>query len=285
MGEWEAPAKLNLALLVGPQDGSGMHPLRSLIQTIEWVDLLEVEEGDEDHLEVVGADLPDGGDNLVWKAISALRAESGMVRPFFEIRLVKRVAVAAGLGGGSSDAAAALFAAARISRISPVVAEAVASSVGADVPFLMMGGTAWMEGYGEKLSPVRIRPPSYSYVVVVPPFELVTAEVYGAWDRLEQPTGVEVSTRRIPPDLRDLGPIRNDLTPAASALAPELSDWITDLSAIFDRPVLMTGSGPALFAFFADDDEAASAVESAPPSARAAVAARPRLRGVASVGH
>lgn len=284
MTEWEAPAKLNLALLVGPQDGSGLHPLRSLVQTIEWIDLLDVEEGDEDHLEVVGADLPDGGDNLVWKAISALRTETGMKRPSFEIRLVKRVAVAAGLGGGSSDAAAALFAAARISRISPVVAEAVAPLVGADVPFFMRGGTVWVEGYGEKLSPVRIRP-TYSVVVVVPPFELVTAEVYGVWDRLEQPIGVEVSTRRLPPDLRDLGPIRNDLTPAATALAPELSDWIADLSDTFDRPVLMTGSGPALFAFFADEDEADSAVDSAPATARAAVAAQPRLRGVAPVGH
>jgi 4-diphosphocytidyl-2-C-methyl-D-erythritol kinase len=164
------------------------------------------------------------------------------------------------------------------------VAEAVAPLVGADVPFFMMGGTAWMEGYGEKLSPVRIRP-TYSVVVVVPPFELVTAEVYGAWDRLEQPTGVEVSTRRLPPDLRDLGPIRNDLTPAATTLAPELSDWMADLSDTFDRPVLMTGSGPALFAFFADEDEADSAVDSAPATARAAVAARPRLRGVAPVGH
>jgi 4-diphosphocytidyl-2C-methyl-D-erythritol kinase len=78
-----------------------------------------------------------------------------------------------------------------------------------------------------------------------------------------------------------LGPLSNDLTAAAMELAPELADWMDDLSGLLDRPVFMTGSGPALFAYFADDDEAASAVQSAPKPARAAVAVRPRPKGVA----
>jgi 4-diphosphocytidyl-2-C-methyl-D-erythritol kinase len=282
VSEWQAPAKLNLSLQVGSLDGSGLHPVRSLVQTIEWCDLLTVEEGDEDRLEVVGAELPDGGDNLVWKAITALRAATGMKQPYLDIRLDKSVAVAAGLGGGSSDAAAALFAVARLCKVSPVVAEAVAPRVGSDVPFLMTGGTAWMEGHGEKLSAARIAG-DFAVVVVVPPFELATAEVYATWDRLEEPAGKEVSGRQLPPALRELGPLRNDLTAAAMARAPELADWVDDLSDLLDRPVFMTGSGPALFAYFADDDEAASAVESAPKSARAAVAALPRPKGVAPV--
>lgn len=282
MSEWEAPAKLNLSLQVGSLDGSGLHPVRSLVQTIEWCDLLIIEEGDEDRLEVIGADLPDGGDNLVWKAISALRAETGMKQPYLDIRLEKSIAVAAGLGGGSSDAAAALFAVARLCKISPVVAEAVAPTVGSDVPFLMTGGSSWMEGHGEKLSAARIDG-DYAVVIVVPPFELATGEVYAMWDRLEGPVGKEVSGRLLPPALRELAPLRNDLTAAAMALAPELADWLDDLSGLLDRPVFMTGSGPALFAYFADDDEAVSAVESAPKSARAAVAARRRPRGVAPV--
>jgi len=282
MSDWEAPAKLNLSLQVASPDISGLHPIRSLVQTIEWSDLLTFEEGDEDRLEVVGADLPHGGDNLVWKAISALRAATGMKQPFLDIHLTKSVAVAAGLGGGSSDAAAALFAAARICKVSPVVAEAIAPTVGADVPFLMTGGTSWMEGYGEKLSAVRVES-DYAVVVVVPPFELTTAEVYSTWDRLDGPLGTEVTGRRLPPAFRDLGPLRNDLTTAAMALAPELADWVADLSGLFDRPVFMTGSGPGLFSYFADDDEAASAARVAPKAARATVAARPRLRGVAPV--
>ena len=64
---WEAPAKVNLSLELQSPDSDGMHPLRSLVQTIDWCDLLEVEEGDEDRLEIEGADLPDDGENLVWK--------------------------------------------------------------------------------------------------------------------------------------------------------------------------------------------------------------------------
>jgi 4-diphosphocytidyl-2-C-methyl-D-erythritol kinase len=284
MSEWEAPAKLNLSLQVRSADASGLHPLRSLVQTIEWCDVLSFEEGDEDRLEVIGADLPEGGDNLVWRAISALRAATGMKQPYLDIRLDKSVAVAAGLGGGSSDAAAALFAVARLSRVSPVVAEAVAPTVGSDVPFLMTGGTSWMEGHGEKLSAVRLDG-DYAVVVVVPPFELATGAVYEMWDRLQEPEGKEVSGRRLPPALREVGPLRNDLTTAATSLAPELADWMDDLSRLLDRPVFMTGSGPGLFAYFADEDEAASAAQSAPKSARATMTARPRPRGVALVSH
>ena len=88
MGEWEAPAKLNLDLRVGRSDSSGKHPLRSLVQIIDWVDLVTIEEGDEDVLEVEGADLPEGGENLVWRAVEAL-ALAG--RPPLVVRLRKHI--------------------------------------------------------------------------------------------------------------------------------------------------------------------------------------------------
>jgi len=282
VSRWEAPAKINLSLRVAEADGSGLHPLRSLVQTIEWCDLLTFEEGDEDQLTISGADLPEEGDNLIWKAVTALRSAVGIKQPFFDIHLDKAVAVAAGLGGGSSDAAATLFAAARLARVSPAVAEAVAPSVGADVPFLMVGGTAWMEGYGETLSPVPVEP-DYAVVVVVPPFDLETAAVYQTWDRLDRPQGIPVVGRRLPPSLRPFGPLGNDLTPAAIALQPELDDWIADMADLFDGPVTMTGSGPALFGYFSDLDEAHSAAAAAPSQARATVAAVPRRNGAAQL--
>ena len=280
---WEAPGKVNLSLEVRSPEADGMHPLRSLVQAIEWCDLIEMEEGDEDHLQIDGADLPDDGDNLVWKAISALRQKIGQDRPRLDIKLTKALPVAAGLGGGSSDAAAAMLALAAL-RKSPVdmVAE-VAPTVGADVPFFLVGGTAWIEGYGERITEAKIDTDSWALAIAVPDFDLRTADVYQAWDRLEEPIGPALDGRALPPSLREQGPFRNDLTRAAMALRPELGDWIADVAETWERPVGMSGSGPSLFAFFADIDEAESAVKSLSKSVRAGQAARARRTGAVRV--
>lgn len=275
---WEAPAKINLSLELRPRDGQGLHPLRSLVQAIEWNDLLDVSTSDEDQLSIDGADLPDGGDNLVWRAIAELRREVGRDRPAMSLTLTKRIPVAAGLGGGSSDAAAALMAVAGIMRVAPDVAKEVAPRIGADVPFFLHGGSLWAEGYGEQLTPARL-PDEYAVAIAVPDFELRTADVYQAWDRLGEPAGQEISQRRLPPKLRSVTTIRNDLTPAAILLRPELGDWIEELSDLWERPALMTGSGPALFAFFEDLDEAEDAARAVPKSARSSRAVVPRDRG------
>jgi 4-diphosphocytidyl-2-C-methyl-D-erythritol kinase len=279
MTVWEAPAKINLSLELRPPDSSGLHPLRSLAQTVDWCDRLSFEEADEDALVVEGADLPEGGDNLIWKALTALRQETGRNRPFLSIALTKSIAVAAGLGGGSSDAAAALSALASLLRVPQSVVETTASKVGSDVPFMLTGGLAWMEGYGEGLTPTRLNP-DYGVGIVVPPFELATTQVYRKWDQLDFPAGRPVAGRALPPVLRDLSPFRNDLTAAAVSIRPELGDFISDLEGRWERPVLMSGSGPSLFGFFRDLDEARDAVAVAPRSARSARAAFPRDKGV-----
>ncbi len=262
-----APAKINFSLLLKPADTRGYHPLRSLTQALEWGDTLEFDSEDEDRLEVVGADLPTDGSNLVWKAISTV----GGKRPRLAIRLTKRTPTAAGLGGGSSDAAAALRAMQELCRLREEIVVDAAPKVGADVAFFLTGGTAWMEGYGERITRLD-RLEGFAVAVVVPPFELPTPDVYGRWDRLGGPEGEEISGRRLPPALRSLGPIRNDLTPAAVDLRPELGDWIRDLSEMWGRPVSLSGSGPSMFGWFADEDEAESAVAEAPSEARCTVA-------------
>jgi 4-diphosphocytidyl-2-C-methyl-D-erythritol kinase len=275
VGEWEAPAKLNLDLRVGRADSSGKHPLRSLVQTIDWVDLVTMEEGDEDVVEVEGADLPEGGENLVWKAVEALALPR---RPPLLIRLRKHIPVAAGLGGGSADAAATLRGVADMLGVDGERPEEVAPVVGSDVPFFLIGGSAWMEGYGERLTPIEPLE-GFAFGIVVAPFELSTAEVYRRWDRLEGPLGDETPARFLPPALRELDEVRNDLTPAALDLIPDLSDWIEDLTATWSRPVFMSGSGPACFSFFLDHDEALSAVSEVTMQ-RAVQAAMPRRVGV-----
>jgi 4-diphosphocytidyl-2-C-methyl-D-erythritol kinase len=277
---WEAPAKVNLSLEVKSPERDGMHPLRSMVQAIEWCDLLDLEEGDEDRLRIDGADLPDGGDNLVWKAVTALRRRLDQDGPSLDIRLTKAIPVAAGLGGGSSDAAASMLALAELRKASLSLVEEVAPTVGADVPFFLVGGTAWIEGYGEKIVEARIDTDTWALGIAVPDFELGTEDVYRTWDRLEGPSGPALDGKSLPPSLRGHGPFRNDLTPAALALRPELGDWIKDVSQTWGRPVAMSGSGPSLFAFFADTDEAEGAAKSLPRSVRASQATQPRRNGV-----
>jgi 4-diphosphocytidyl-2-C-methyl-D-erythritol kinase len=281
---WDAPAKINLSLEVRPPDWSGMHPVRSLVQTIEWCDRLVIEEADDDHLEIIGADLPEGGENLIWTAVAILRREVGSDRSRLKdmkllIKLQKTIPVAAGLGGGSADAAATLLALAALAQVGRQKVEEIAPSVGADVPFFLSGGTAWMEGHGERLSAVDLAP-NYAFGVAVPDFFLATAEVYRRWDQLDSPAGPAIGGRALPPSLRDHAPLRNDLFPAAVALRPELGDWARELTLTWERPVAMTGSGPAIFAYFSDLDEARQAVESIAGRARSTRAAMPRPRGV-----
>ena len=280
---WEAPAKVNLSLELQSPDSDGMHPLRSMVQAIDWCDLLEVEEEDEDRLEIEGADLPDDGENLVWKGVAALRLRLGQRGPKLDIKLKKSIPVSAGLGGGSSDAAASMVALAALHQTPAAVVEEVAASVGSDVPFFLVGGTAWIEGKGERISEARIDLDSWALGLAVPDFELRTEDVYRAWDRLDGPSGPILQGRSLPPALRGQGPLRNDLTPAAIASRSELGDWIEELVQTWERPVAMSGSGPALFAFFADFDEAEGAARSLPKSYRASRAVLPRRTGVVRI--
>lgn len=275
MAEWDAPAKVNLDLRVGEIRSDGLHPIRSVIQTVEWCDHLVVEEADEDLLAVEGADLPVDGENLVWRAVEALGAN----RPRgLGVHLDKRVAVAAGLGGGSSDAAAMLVAVTDMIGVPRRVAEEVAPRVGSDVPYFLVGGTARVEGAGEHLIGLDALD-SCAVGVVVPPFELSTADVYRRWDELDGPVGETTDRFALAPPLRALDDVRNDLTPAAVSLRPELDDWMRELSREWSRPVLMSGSGPACFGVFVDVDEAGDAVGSVGEH-RAAFAAPLRHRGV-----
>ena len=274
MSEWSAPAKVNLDLRVGPARSDGLHPLRSVVQTIEWCDDLDVEEGDEDELVVSGIEVPEGGKNLVWRALEALAA----ARPPLRVGLHKRIPVAAGLGGGSSDAAATLMAVADMLGLPAEVRDEAAPRVGSDVAFLLRGGTAAMEGVGERITSLDDLGPC-ALAVVVPPFELPTPEVYRRWDALDRPVGETVDRYRLPPPLRALDDVRNDLTPAAVSLRPELGDWIEELAGEWGRPVFMSGSGPSVFGVFVDEDEAAGALAVAGEH-RGAVAANLRRTGV-----
>ena len=275
---WEAPAKVNLSLELASRDGRGFHPLRSLVQTIDRVDLLTVGVGEDERLVVAGAEISDGEENLVWKAVRALVGHPD--RPRLDMELTKKIPHAAGLGGGSSDAGAALRGAAAIYGLSESDVRICAPLIGSDVAFFLDGGTAWMEGHGDVLTEVQPLA-GFCFVVAVPRVEIATTAAYRRWDELDEPLGPELTGRALPPGLREYAPLRNDLTPAAISLEPELGDWSVDLAQRWERPVAMTGSGSAFFGFFMDPDEAADAAASV-TDVRAAFVAGLRDTGVAA---
>lgn len=257
-----APAKLNLNLVVGSRDASGLHPLRSVVQTVEIVDLLHVDTADEDQLVVQGDPaIPDGPENLVLKAVERLR---GSIRlPPIAFELEKQIPAGAGLGGGSSDAAAALVACCEIAGEGSDRARRVAPDVGADVTFFLVGGTAEMSGYGEKIESMEALQ-GFAVAVVVPDMHLATPDVYQRWDALGEPVGFEIPDRLLPPPMRNKFPIRNDLYRAAVDVEPDLGDFVSDVAGMWDSVVMMTGSGSACFGFFANVEEAKEAAASVP---------------------
>ncbi len=277
----EARAKVNLALAVDPPRPDGLHPLRSLMVSVSLADGLALAGAEEDHFELRGPG-PAGKDNLAWRAVEAVREEAGRDDPVHLV-LAKRIPAAAGLGGGSADAAAALTLTGAHYGLASSRTAALAPRLGSDVPFCLVGGLAVVSGAGEIVEPLAPAG-GFALAIVVPPVELATSAVYAAWDRLDGPEGPAIAARHLPPALRDYAPLANDLWPAARSLAPALDDWRAELAARWDRPVMLSGSGAALFAYFVDADEAASAGDEAPPGARAVEAVTPAPRGVETGG-
>lgn len=267
-------AKVNLSLRVGALRGDGLHSIQSLAQSVDWADAVTLTPADSDELIVHGADLPADETNLAWRAVERMRPGAS---PAVRLELDKSIAVAAGLGGGSADAAVSLALAAEVFGRSVDDAVAAAPGLGSDVPFCLSGGCAVVEGVGEIVS-YHPTPSDYALAVVVPPFELATPGVYSTWDRMDGPSGPEIRARYLPVSVRDHAPLVNDLTPAAILLMPELGDWISDLRSSWGTAVAMSGSGPSLFAFFGSLGEARDAARVV-SGARSVVSAGPVAYG------
>lgn len=241
MIELDAPAKVNLSLTVGPARADGFHPVESVVQTISLADTLRIEPADTDRLTVEGPDaVPRTADNLVVRALAAVRARVPV--PALHLHLTKRIPAEAGLGGGSSDAAALLRGVASLLDLDLDLVD-VAGGVGSDVAALVVGGTVRVGGRGEQVESL----PSVAgvrWLAVTPPFGLATADVYRRWDELGGPTGPSPDwprTRAV------VGGVGNDLHPAAVDLAPGLARWLAALADVAGRPALVSGSGSTCF--------------------------------------
>jgi 4-diphosphocytidyl-2-C-methyl-D-erythritol kinase len=274
-GTMLAPAKLNLCLYVGPRREDGLHEIRSLFEPLELADELKLTEAPADEVICEGIDGPD----LTEKALAALRA-NGWDGPPLRIEVTKRVPVAAGLGGGSADAAAVL----RLARGQVEGLRAIAAEIGADVPSQLQPRACLVAGAGEVIEPAP--PPAEHGVVLIPQEEgLATADVYAEADRLGTPRGdaeLEAIRRQLrdavdeggsPLDYREH--LVNDLQPAAISLRPEIEDALRGLEEAGAEHAMVTGSGPTAVGLYATVDAALAAAEGLQESFPAAIATAP----------
>ncbi len=258
-----AYAKLNLTLDVLSRHPDGYHEIASVLQTVSLHDLLIAERAAGASFEATGP--PMAGENLVLKAIRLLEQRVGRPLPL-RIRLHKRVPVAAGMGGGSADAAAVLRAATRLYELSLTLddLQEIATQVGQDVPFLLCGGTALATGLGSTIEPMPALPRRWAFLVVAPPVAVSTQVVYAAVDGRapsHQRTPVLVAALR-GGRLNAPSGFGNDLESATRSLYPELDRAITPVSAAIPG-VTMTGSGGAFFAAFGSVAAARAAADKA----------------------
>lgn len=258
-----APAKLNLSLTVLGKRPDGYHDLISLVAFADLHDVLSITlaETAADQLTVAG---PFAGsldrDNLVLKAISAFRAAIGPVPPL-SITLLKTIPVAAGLGGGSADAAAILRLLARQHGLTPMdpSIQAIAAELGADIPVCLESCCRYMRGTGTTLDPKESEFARYPALLVNPGIAVPTGAVFAAL-AAEKKAATDVSAPRSLTEGILAG--RNDLEAPAVAVAPEIGPV---LSALSDLPgalgARLSGSGATCFTLFETDSERDHAAE------------------------
>jgi 4-diphosphocytidyl-2-C-methyl-D-erythritol kinase len=272
-----APAKLNLGLYLGRPRPDGLHELCSIFEPLALADLLRIEEAERDEVVCPGVE----GENLASRALAALR-ERGWDAPPLRIEIEKRTPVAAGLGGGSADAAAVLRLAAptaehlwfqgssKCSGTPAAVADlpAIAAELGADVPSQLRPALALVRGAGERVEPLPA-PAEHAVLLLPSGGGLSTKDVFDEADRLglgrEESELDEIAAKlRIaagagasPLSYADL--LVNDLEPAAVSLRPDIGDALDALRGTGAPAVFLSGSGPTAVALFPTIAEAETA--------------------------
>jgi 4-diphosphocytidyl-2-C-methyl-D-erythritol kinase len=255
-----APAKVNLILHVGPREASGLHPVCSLLASIDLADTVTVTPAGHDEVECVPAL---EGPNLAATALATFRDRVAPDLPPLRIEIEKRIPVAAGLGGGSADAAAVLRVANRLAGepLAPDGLRDLAAGIGSDVPSQVEPRHALVFGTGERVEPVEL--PGMTLLLVPAEEGLSTSDVYAEADRIgsvREPLDPHALRRLSTVPLERLAAaMENDLEAAAVALRPGL---VETRQALLRRSALaarVSGSGPTVFGVFADRGAAEAA--------------------------
>ena len=256
-------AKINLTLEILGKRADGYHEVRTVMQTVGLADRLEVSATADLSFTCSDPALATP-DNLVYRAARLLQAEYA-VRTGAALRLEKRIPVAAGLGGGSSDAAATIVALNRLWNLQLTLAEQrrLAARLGSDVPFILTGGTALATGRGERITPLPPLPPHW-VVLVLLPCALSTAAVYQAVTPTDYTSGVTTADVVAAAQRGTLSPQtrwHNALARPARALAPEITAAQAALLQAGAPHAHVSGSGPTVFTVCGDKDTAHTLVD------------------------
>jgi 4-diphosphocytidyl-2-C-methyl-D-erythritol kinase len=257
-----APGKVNLCLFLGGIRDDGRHELVTLIESVSLADELAMTESDRDEVACPVVEEP----NIVSRALEGLRS-MGWDGPPVRVEITKRIPVAAGMGGGSADAAALLRLARQVAPVPEI--DRLAAELGADVPSQLHPGLVLGTGAGDLVT--RREPlAEHAFVIVRSPHRLATADVYAEADRL--------GLGRTPDELGELQaaerpPFVNDLQPAALSLCPSIADSLAMVRGTGADHAFVTGSGPTVFGLFwgPDASQRAEAAAGAVPAAKSAV--------------
>ncbi len=257
----ESFAKVNRSLRLLGKRPDGYHEIDTIFQTVDLSDRMDFLEREEEGvaLTIEGADLPSGDENLVLRAAKALLARAGVTRGA-DVHLSKRIPIGGGMGGGSSNAAAALRGLSALWELTLTEEDlhSLAASLGSDVPFFLLGGRARGTGRGEILEPLDDGPEEW-LVLVLPRFSLRTAVVYGALAAAALTDSAAATN--LPGSDSGGGQDRNDLEPAAESLRGELRRFRAALSDSGATSARLSGSGSTVFGFFGDEESARRAFE------------------------
>jgi 4-diphosphocytidyl-2-C-methyl-D-erythritol kinase len=260
-------AKINLSLRVAPVRPDGFHDVTTILQAVDLFDRVTVETRRgplEVRCDMPG--VPTDRTNLVWKAAQALWVEAGRSGEprGARVSLRKAIPMKAGLGGGSSDAAATLFGLRRLwkLRVSDARIHELAAGLGSDVPFFLVGGTALGLGRGDEVYPLAALP-RYWVVLAVPPFGVATQDAYrwfvedgghGSRETMS-PAGGEIPSRPLFPNVA----LVNDLEPPVVARYPVIGQLRQRLAELGALRAAMSGSGSTVFGVFTSKGKASIA--------------------------
>ncbi|HSW47386.1 MAG TPA: 4-(cytidine 5'-diphospho)-2-C-methyl-D-erythritol kinase [Phycisphaerae bacterium] len=259
-----APAKINWTLRVLRRRDDGYHDIESLVSTVSLHDDLAFSPRHDARFVLTcdNPSVPTDESNLICRAATLLQSHAPPAATGWNCRLSKRIPVGGGLGGGSSNGAAALIALNQLWSLgwSKERLMAAAAVLGSDVPFFILGGTAVIAGRGEQVRPTAL-PWHGCIVLMMPAFPISTAAVYRAWRPSEPPNPVERPAADPSVAVNWIKQAYNMLEEPAMRVCPALAELIGQAAKLIDRPVRISGSGSTLFTAYDSEPQAREAAD------------------------